>query len=341
MVVNCKWEKKINICVLKILIIKRIGEHKHFYQQAVKLSKGAFLHKTRPKKMNDTNKKKYIFSGHESFPCKTLWLKKGYDFAKCGKDFNSANAVIDLGVGKNMVSSIRYWLKSFGIMDGNSITWLGDYLFNEVNGVDRYMEDLGTLWLLHFNLVFLNEATLYNMFFCGFQRERALFERDHLQTYVKLKVIEAGKKYAYNENTVRKDIGVLLQNYALPKKSTSNEDYSSLLLDLDLIRQDSSSKGFYFNVDGKREVTPEIFMYALLQLRLRTEDNTISIETIQDNVGLAFCMSAYETVMMLKKLSGLYANYMAYNDIAGIRQVQFTKELDYKQVLEGYYGKNF
>ena len=23
---------------------------------------------------------KYTFSGHESFTCKTLWLKKGYDF---------------------------------------------------------------------------------------------------------------------------------------------------------------------------------------------------------------------------------------------------------------------
>ena len=23
---------------------------------------------------------KYTFSGHESFPCKALWLKKGYDF---------------------------------------------------------------------------------------------------------------------------------------------------------------------------------------------------------------------------------------------------------------------
>ena len=22
----------------------------------------------------------YKFSGHESFPCKSLWLKKGYDF---------------------------------------------------------------------------------------------------------------------------------------------------------------------------------------------------------------------------------------------------------------------
>ena len=341
MVVNCKWEKKINICVLKILIIKRTGGYKQFYELAVRLSKRAFCTITRIKTMNETNKKKYIFSGHESFPCKTLWLKKGYDFAKCGKDFNSANAVIELGVGKNMVSSIRFWLKSFGIMDGNSITWLGDYLFNEVNGVDRYMEDLGTLWLLHFNLVFLNEATLYNMFFCGFQRERAQFEREQLQTYVKLKVVEAGKKYAYNDNTVRKDIGVLLQNYALPKKSTSNEDYSSLLLDLDLIRQDSSSKGYYFNVDGKREVTPEIFMYALLQLRQQTGDSTISIETIQDNVGLTFCMSAYETVIMLKQLSELYADYMAYNDIAGIKQVQFIKELDYKHVLEGYYGKNF
>ncbi|MCQ2225693.1 MAG: DUF4007 family protein, partial [Paludibacteraceae bacterium] len=31
--------------------------------------------------------KRYIFSGHESFPCKTLWLKKGYDFVVQGKDF--------------------------------------------------------------------------------------------------------------------------------------------------------------------------------------------------------------------------------------------------------------
>ena len=33
--------------------------------------------------MSVTNKAKgvkYSFSGHESFPCKSLWLKKGYDF---------------------------------------------------------------------------------------------------------------------------------------------------------------------------------------------------------------------------------------------------------------------
>ena len=55
---------------------------------------------------------KYTFSGHESFPCKTLWLKKGYNFVVQGRDFNAPEAVIHLGVGKNMVASIRYWLIS-------------------------------------------------------------------------------------------------------------------------------------------------------------------------------------------------------------------------------------
>lgn len=60
---------------------------------------------------------RYVFSGHESFPCKSLWLKKGYDFVSEDNDFNSADAVVKLGVGKNMVASIRYWMKAFGLTD--------------------------------------------------------------------------------------------------------------------------------------------------------------------------------------------------------------------------------
>ena len=58
---------------------------------------------------------KYTFSGHESFPCKALWLQKGYAFIIKGRDFNAPDSVIELGVGKNMVSAIRYWLRAFGI----------------------------------------------------------------------------------------------------------------------------------------------------------------------------------------------------------------------------------
>lgn len=59
----------------------------------------------------------YSFSGHESFACKSLWLKKGYDFVVQERDFDAPDAVIHLDVGKNKVSSIRYWLKVCDIYD--------------------------------------------------------------------------------------------------------------------------------------------------------------------------------------------------------------------------------
>ena len=292
------------------------------------------------KTMNISKIKKYTFSGHESFPCKSLWLKKGYDFVIGGNDFNSPQAVIGLGVGKNMVASIRFWLKAFGITEYDKVTWLGDYLFNEKNGKDKYLEDIATLWLLHFNLVFSEEATLYKMFFCGVQRERTHFEKEQVLTYVKLRMVEAGKMTLFNANTVKKDIGVLLQNYSLPRKPQSNEDFSSLLIDLDLIRQSSESKGYYFNIDGKRKVTKEIFLYGVLKLKELEGDNTIAFDTIQERVGLVFCMQDYETIEMLKQLAGEYSRYFIYSDVAGIKQIQFTEDLDIAQVLDNYYGKD-
>lgn len=290
--------------------------------------------------METKNMSKYTFSGHESFPCKTLWLKKGYDFVKEEKDFNAPEAVVDLGVGKNMVASIRYWLKVFGVCKNDQRTRLGDYLFNDQNGKDKYIEDLATLWLLHFNLVFNQEASLYHLLFCGYQKGHTQFERDQVVTYVKFDMIEADKLNAFNENTVKKDVAVLIQNYALPRKAQSNEDFSSMLIDLDLIRQNAEGKGYYFNLEGKRQVTKEIFMYALLMLKEREGDNTIAYETIQDEVGLAFCMQDHETIEMLKQLSKDYSRYMSYIDNAGIRMLQFTKYLDKEQVLNDYYEKN-
>jgi hypothetical protein len=56
---------------------------------------------------------KLTFSGHESFQCRYLWLKKGYDFVKKGGSFNKEDAVVELGVGKNIVGAIRYWMGAF------------------------------------------------------------------------------------------------------------------------------------------------------------------------------------------------------------------------------------
>lgn len=88
---------------------------------------------------------KYQFSGHESFICKQFWLKKGYDFIIHKGNFNEESAVIDLGVGKNMVTSISYWLKAFGLIEANhQSTELANFLFDQKKGVDPYVESLAS-----------------------------------------------------------------------------------------------------------------------------------------------------------------------------------------------------
>ncbi|MBR2196511.1 MAG: DUF4007 family protein [Salinivirgaceae bacterium] len=284
---------------------------------------------------------RFTFSGHESFPCKTLWLKKGYDFVKAEKDFNAPEAVVDLGVGKNMVAAVRYWYKAFGLNNDAETGWIADYIFKSDMGKDPYMEDLGTLWLLHFLLIYSGEASLYKMFFVDFQKERRLFDREQVVSFVKRKMIEAGKENLFNENTVKKDVGVLVLNYCLPRNPQSNEDFSTLLMDLDLLRQvdktsgDDKRNGYYFNVEGKRKVTSEIFLFALLMTK-EENDNSISYDTLSE-LGLMFCMTDLEVIDMLKYLSEEYSESLTYSDVAGIRQLQFTKQMDAKQVLEKYY----
>ena len=159
--------------------------------------------------------KRYTFSGHESFTCKTLWLKKGFDFINRDYNFNAPDAVVQLGVGKNMVASIRYWMRAFNMTKNDELTPLATYLLDTEKGKDPFIEDLGTLWLLHFMLVSCEEATLYNWLFVRLQKERKIFDRQNVVSFVHRLMVEDGKQSIYNENTVKKDIGVLLQNYVL------------------------------------------------------------------------------------------------------------------------------
>lgn len=277
---------------------------------------------------------RYVFSGHESFPCKSLWLKKGYDFVSGGHDFNSADAVVSLGVGKNMVASIRYWMRAFGLTACDSLNELADFIFSSDSGCDPFVEDLGTLWLLHFSLVSSKEASLYNLFYTAFQRERQIFDRQQLVSFVRRCMLEAGKEKMFNENTVRKDVGVLLQNYVQPLKPQSMEDYSCLLLDLDLIRT-LDGKQFYFNTDGKRRLPEDVLLYAILVEA--NGEHSIDYDKLQ-NVGLMFCLNDLELIRMLMELQESYPSLIRYSDTAGVRQLQLLESVEPMAVLRHYYG---
>ncbi len=285
-----------------------------------------------------TEKIRYTFSGHESFYCKSLWLKKGYDFVKSNNSFNEQNAVVDLGVGKNMVSAIRYWLRAFGLLEENDLKEIADFLFDERKGKDPYIEDLGTLWLLHYCLVKTKLASIYNLFFIDFQKEKNNeFTKEQLQIFLKCKNAETAYAHLYNENTVKRDIGVLLQNYVISQSNKQNEDFSALLLGLNLIRQSQSdNKIFYFNRKGKSELVPEILLYALIDNK--KEEKIISFDSLMD-IALIFCLSKTELIDAILNLVEKHPQLLRYTDDGGIKQLFFLKEINKKEVLEKYYTK--
>jgi hypothetical protein len=65
--------------------------------------------------------KNYRISGHETFPCRYTWLPKAVrGLSKNPQLFsNEDQAMVDLGVGKNMVRAIRYWARAAGLVESS------------------------------------------------------------------------------------------------------------------------------------------------------------------------------------------------------------------------------
>ena len=284
-----------------------------------------------------TDKIKYTFSGHETFYCRSLWLKKGYDFVSQGKDFNSNDAVVDLGIGKNMVGAVRYWMRAFGLLKDNELTEIAHFLFNNENGKDQYIEDLGTLWLLHYYLVKIKFASIYKLFFIDFHKERNNeFTREQLQLFLKRKNSETYYANLNAENTINKDVGVLLSNYKTPKQVKSNEDFSALLLPLNLLkeRQEDKHTYYYFNQKGRCELVPEIFLYAIIDSKC--ESQIIDFDKLMD-LSMIFCLTKTELIDTLLNLVKQYPQKLNFTDDGGIKQLLFMEEINKNEILENYY----
>lgn len=99
------------------------------------------------------------FSGHESFVIRYGWLPKLHGAVVEAPEIFSSDerAILALGLGRNMVKSIRFWGDALGLIrpEGRSIvpTDLALRLLDPATGRDPYLEDVGSLWRLHWLLV--------------------------------------------------------------------------------------------------------------------------------------------------------------------------------------------
>ena len=118
------------------------------------------------------------FGRNESFPLRFGWIAKGLKALNDNpRIFNREDATVILGVGKNMVASIRYWLQATGVAVRNGKTNaleptpMGQVAFGD--GGDPYLEDEGTIWLLHWLLATNpDHATAIYWFFNHFHKPR-------------------------------------------------------------------------------------------------------------------------------------------------------------------------
>jgi hypothetical protein len=277
---------------------------------------------------------RYCFSGHESFQCKSLWLKKGVDYLHDGNKFTDDDAVAKLGVGKNMVSSIRFWLRAFGLTSNDDATPIAQYIFDKEKGRDPFAEDITTLWLLHFLIVSTEAASLYSLLFVEYQREKKEFTKTELQAFIKRKCNVPEQKNVYNENTVKKDIGVLLKNYVAPSDLKSIEDFSALLLSLNLITYKGNDI-YAFQEIKTSFINPIVILFALV--RLKGTDKTVSFDTLQ-KVSLIFCLPMTSLIEVIKSLETQLPNVIVFSDNSGIKNVQFLSEIDEIEALNTYYN---
>ncbi|MBK7378486.1 MAG: DUF4007 family protein [Ignavibacteriales bacterium] len=287
---------------------------------------------------------KLTFSGHDSFNCRALWLKKGYDFITVNNKFASPDAVVDLGIGKNMVTATQFWMKSFGLMtSNNSPSELADFIFKE-DGADPYLEDTASLWLLHYQLITENLSSIYSLVFNEFRKKRNEFSKTQLTQFLKRKCEE--NNTTFNEKTIQRDIAVFLRSYVRPNRQSKNiEDiYSGLFIDLDLItqlRKFDEDDNTWYRIENKtrKDLPEEIILYSILS---NTEyEDSITLEQLatgHNSIGNIFALSQNDLIDKLNRLASKNKN-LTFTDNSGVRVLQFKKKINKWDVLKRYYEK--
>lgn len=301
------------------------------------------------------------FTGHDTFPLRYGWLYKAVNYLNLGGNMQTSSelkareAIVALGVGKNMVNAIRYWAEASSVIDKNntknyinySVSSNGKYLFDS----DPYLEHIGSIWLIHFWLNF-NDAYLTSY--------RYFFNYSNVQHFEKAKLLiecsEDARKLVTNdignESTLKKDIDCFLNTYckklknSSKKKTTINEDYFiSPLSELNLIQDNGG--GFYIsNLAERTELPIAIFIYGLIRFtQLETKDSNTnlvdfdSLLTKPCSPGRIFRLSESGLGQKLDEAQEFSKGQINWIDSLGLRQVKIEKEplADALYFLDRYY----
>lgn len=285
---------------------------------------------------------KFVFSGHDTFQCRLLWLKKGYDFVKGKFSFNDEDAVIRLGVGKNMVSSIRFWMKAFNVIDNkDKPTEFGIKLLDNEVGYDPFLEDDASLWLLHYQLVKTGLAATYSIIFNEFRKEKLFFNKDTYVNYLKRRK-ETEPSLVFNDNTVSDDFVVFVKMYQGSESSKDFEDsFSGILSEIELLKIIGKGKEEKYQIENsERDKLPgAVLLYSIVENP--NYGNSISLNSLEYENNSPGSIFALNRSGLTNKISDIISDFkgITFTDHAGIKELQFKNKPNAYSILDTYYGK--
>lgn len=285
------------------------------------------------------NPDKMAFGRHETFALRYGWLSKGFQaLAEKKSTFESDDATVRLGVGKNMVSAIKYWLRACRMIDPieNVPTELGNALL-AVDGFDPYLEDEATIWLLHWLLATNAErATSWYWFFNRFHKPE--FTGQELNTalsdFVADKVINKKKPAAA---TLSNDSTLIPRMYTQSTGNTRTpleEALDSPFSLLKLVTQSSGGRSYQSRPMARPDLPLGVLGFAVCEIFDMKNTSAIPIEDFmysKDNfpaIGSVFRLTESDLVAKLERLVNYLPGVFDIRDTAGQHQLFLSEATD-------------
>ena len=291
---------------------------------------------------------KMKFRGHETFFIRKGWLRKGIKNV-----LNDATLFVNkdklptdvLGIGTNMVKSLRYWLQVVGLTteirgekNGKReqiITELGKVIYEN----DPYFEELGTLWLLHYNLAKnITDATSWYFFFNVFQMQE--FTKDDFCLALK-KFISINSKQEVADSSLEGDFDCLVNTYIAraksnPKKVDPENNIDCPLGELNLLDIKNKKDRIYTKV-----IPPKASIHPLIALAIivaQADNAEIKIQTLlkeKNSLGKIFNLDMISLLELLNKIERL--GHISVVRTAGLDVVKVKTKWTFLESVEQYY----
>ncbi|KAB7653195.1 MAG: DUF4007 family protein [Shewanella sp.] len=304
------------------------------------------------------------FSGHQTFPIRYGWIYKIIQEVMKGESISSMSNIEkqmqSMGMGKNMVLSVRYWIRSLNLVTCNEhnehlyeLTPLAKKLFTdceEESAYDKYLDKLGTVWLLHWKLQSmqsknreLNTSRFLFNYYNGIRVKKEQLSNEIFDALAK-------HEKTLTEATLSKDIDCFLQMYAyksIQSNKISEDSFSSPFTELELLKQEDS-KNYLAELTRRPTLPVEVFSFALIEyIKLKNESSnssTLSFDSLLNDVGSPgriFRLSAAGLSEKLDEVEIMTKGKIAWTDTQGLRQVQHSfkdiQNINPEQYLKYYY----